>query len=73
MQPNALLIWQNFIICKKWALQMTTANKWYSYPRVAVIWIDVHPTGENLTNTSHASHAQYTSGPRPYVSHVVNA
>jgi hypothetical protein len=21
MQPNALLIWQNFIICKKWVLQ----------------------------------------------------
>jgi hypothetical protein len=20
MQPNALLIWQNFIICKKWVL-----------------------------------------------------
>jgi hypothetical protein len=26
MQPNALLIWQNFIICKKWVLQQREAN-----------------------------------------------
>jgi hypothetical protein len=26
MQPNALLIWQNFIVCKKQALQATTLD-----------------------------------------------
>jgi hypothetical protein len=36
---------------------MTATNKWYSYPRVAVIRIDVHPTGENLINMSHTFHA----------------
>jgi hypothetical protein len=51
----------------------TTTNKRYSYPRVTVIRIDVHPTGENSTNTPHASHTQSTYGPRPYVSHAVNA
>jgi hypothetical protein len=25
---------------------MTATNKWYSYPRVTAIWIDVHPVGE---------------------------
>jgi hypothetical protein len=30
----------------------------YSYLRVATIRIDVHPAGENPTNTPHASHAQ---------------
>jgi hypothetical protein len=36
------------------------------------IQIDVHPTGENLTNMPHASHTQsmYTLG--PYVSHMVH-
>jgi hypothetical protein len=52
---------------------MTAANKRYSYPRVAAIRIDVHPAGENPTNTPHVSHAQSTYGPRPYMSHVVNA
>jgi hypothetical protein len=28
----------------------------YSYPRVAMIWIDVHPVGENPTNTPHTLH-----------------
>jgi hypothetical protein len=32
-----------------------------------VIRIDVHPVGENPTNTSHAFHAQYVYGPRPYI------
>jgi hypothetical protein len=32
---------------------MTAINKRYSYPRVAVIRIDVHPTGKNPTNTPH--------------------
>jgi hypothetical protein len=35
----------------------TATNKRYSYPRVAVIQIDVHPVGENLINTPHAFHA----------------
>jgi hypothetical protein len=52
---------------------MIAANKRYSYLRVAAIQIDVYPVGENLTNTPHASHAQSAYGPRPYVSHVVNA
>jgi hypothetical protein len=51
----------------------TVTNKRYSYLRVTAIRIDVHPVGENLTNTPHASHAQSTYGPRPYVSHAVNA
>jgi hypothetical protein len=50
----------------------TATNKWYSYPRVAVIQINVHLTGENPTNMPHASHAQSTYGPKPYVSHAVN-
>jgi hypothetical protein len=33
-----------------WWLTQTSG---YSYPRVAVIRIDVHPPGENLTNTPH--------------------
>jgi hypothetical protein len=37
------------------------------------IQIDVHPAGENQTNTPHTSHAQSVYGHRPYVSHVVNA
>jgi hypothetical protein len=31
---------------------MTVTNKRYSYPKVAAIWIDVHPAGENPTNTT---------------------
>jgi hypothetical protein len=52
---------------------MTATNKWYSYLRVMMIQIDVHPVGENSTNTPHAFYAQSTYDPRPYVSHVVNA
>jgi hypothetical protein len=37
---------------------ITVTNKRYSYLRVAVIQIDVHPIGENLINMSHAFHAQ---------------
>jgi hypothetical protein len=51
---------------------MTAANKRYSYPRVTVIQIDVHPAGENLTNMSHTSYAQSVYGLRPYMSHAVN-
>jgi hypothetical protein len=51
----------------------TVTNKRYSYPRVTVIWIDVHPTGENQTNMPYAFHAQSAYDPRPYVSHTVNA
>jgi hypothetical protein len=29
---------------------MTATNKWYSYLRVTVIQIDVHPIGENPNN-----------------------
>jgi hypothetical protein len=32
---------------------MIAANKRYSYPRVAVIQIDVHPAGENPINKTH--------------------
>jgi hypothetical protein len=38
---------------------MTVTNKQYSYPRVAVIRIDVHPTGENPINMSHAFHTSF--------------
>jgi hypothetical protein len=31
---------------------MAATKKQYSYPRVAAIQIDVHPTGENPTNTT---------------------
>jgi hypothetical protein len=34
-----------------------------------VIQIDVHPTGENPTNTPYAFHAWFAYGPRPYISH----
>jgi hypothetical protein len=51
---------------------MTATNKQYSYLRVTVIRINVHPTGENPTNTSHAFHAQLAYGSRPYISHVVH-
>jgi hypothetical protein len=44
---------------------MTAVNKRYSYLRVAVIRIDVHLTGENPTNMSHAFHAQLAYGLRP--------
>jgi hypothetical protein len=44
----------------------------YSYPRVTVIRIDVHPVGENLTNTPHTFHAQSAYGPRSYISHMVH-
>jgi hypothetical protein len=30
---------------------MTAINRWYSYPTVAAIRIDIHPAGENLINT----------------------
>jgi hypothetical protein len=48
---------------------MTATNKRYSYPRVTVIQIDVHPTGENPIDMPHAFHAQFVYGPRPYISH----
>jgi hypothetical protein len=51
---------------------LTATNKRYSYLRVTAIRIDVYPTGENSTNMSHASRAQSTYGPRPYVFHAVN-
>jgi hypothetical protein len=38
---------------------MTATNKRYSYLRVAVIRIDVHPTGENPINTPHAFHTRF--------------
>jgi hypothetical protein len=37
---------------------MAATNKRYSYSRVIAIRIDVHHTGENLTNTTYAFHAQ---------------
>jgi hypothetical protein len=43
----------------------------YSYPRVTAIRIDVHPTGENSTNTPHAFHAQFTRGPHIATFHTV--
>jgi hypothetical protein len=52
---------------------MTATNKPYSYSRVTVVQIDVHPVGENPTNTPHAFHAQSMYGLRPYISHAVNA
>jgi hypothetical protein len=64
---NQLLNINPLINCVK-----TAMNKRYSYPRVTVIRIDVHPVGENPTNMPHASHAQSVYGPRPYVSHVIN-
>jgi hypothetical protein len=51
---------------------MTATKKRYSYLRVAMIQIDVHPARENLTHTPHASHSQCVYGHRPYVSHMVN-
>jgi hypothetical protein len=45
------------ILNKHWSLILQITTWWqpqtsgYSYPRVTVIWIDVHPAGENLTNT----------------------
>jgi hypothetical protein len=50
----------------------TAMNKRYSYLRVATIRIDVHPAGENPTNTPHAFHARFVYGPRPYISHAVH-
>jgi hypothetical protein len=54
-----------------WWLPQTSG---YSYPRDAAIRIDVHPTGENLTNTPHTlstpvhTHPAYAScGQSPYV------
>jgi hypothetical protein len=47
---------------------MTATNKRYSYPRVTAIRIDVHPTGENPINTSHAFHARFAYGHGPYIS-----
>jgi hypothetical protein len=37
-----------------WRLPQTSG---YSYPSAAVIRIDVHPVGENSTNTPYAFHA----------------
>jgi hypothetical protein len=51
----------------------TATNKRYSYSRVTTIRIDVHPAEENPTNTPHTFHAQSVYGPKPYVSHAVNA
>jgi hypothetical protein len=51
---------------------MTTANKRYSYMRVAVIQIDIHIAGENLTSKPHVFYAQSAYGPSPYVSYVVH-
>jgi hypothetical protein len=48
---------------------MTATNKRYSYSRIAAIRIDVHPSGENLINTSHTFHARFAYGPKPYISH----
>jgi hypothetical protein len=50
---------------------MTAKNKEYSYPRVTVIRIDVHPAGENLINTPYDFHAWSTYDSWPYVSHTV--
>jgi hypothetical protein len=47
---------------------MTTINKRYSYPRVAVIQIDVYPAGGNPINTPHAFYARFVYGHRPYIS-----
>jgi hypothetical protein len=33
-----------------------------------MIRIDVHPVGENPINKSHTFHAQFTYGPRAYIS-----
>jgi hypothetical protein len=48
-----------------WWLSQTSG---YSYLRVTVIRIDVHPAGENLNNTSYALHAWFAYGPGPYTS-----
>jgi hypothetical protein len=47
---------------------MTTTNKRYSYLRVTVIRINVHPTRKNLINTPHTFHARSVYGPQPYIS-----
>jgi hypothetical protein len=47
---------------------MTATNKWYSYPRVATLRIDVHHLGENLINTPHIFHARSVYGLQPYIS-----
>jgi hypothetical protein len=52
---------------------LTATNKRLLISRVTAIQIDVHPTGENLTNMPHASRAQSVYGLRPYVSHAINA
>jgi hypothetical protein len=44
----------------------TATNKRYSYPRVAVIWIDVHPVGE--TQPTHHTHP--TLSPRMVLDHT---
>jgi hypothetical protein len=44
---------------------MTATNKRYSYLTVTVIRIDVHPAGENQTNTPHVFHARSAYEPRP--------
>jgi hypothetical protein len=50
----------------------TATNKWYSYPRVTAIRINIHPVGENPTNTPHVFHTQSVYGHRSYISHVVH-
>jgi hypothetical protein len=47
---------------------MITTNKRYSYPKVAVIQIDVHHVGEKPINTPHAFYTQSVYGPQPYIS-----
>jgi hypothetical protein len=47
---------------------MVVTNKWYSYPRVTTIQIDVHPIGENSINMPYTFHTQFTYGPGPYIS-----
>jgi hypothetical protein len=47
---------------------MTATNKWYSYPRVTVIKINVHPVGKNPINMPHTFHARFAYAPGPYTS-----
>jgi hypothetical protein len=46
----------------------TVTNKRYSYLRVTVIQINVHPAGENPINTPHTFHARFAYDPGPYIS-----
>jgi hypothetical protein len=47
---------------------MTATNKRYSYLRVTVIRIDLHPVGEIPINTPHVFHARFAYAPGPYIS-----